>query len=186
LRRRVWIDHVHLPGAQGALVEIGGVVGAGHHDPLHPLFERELIYDVRHVDVAALGQVAVVEAVAGGAQVGQMHHGVDTRKHVAILVHAAQVRDISHLEPLNRSSETVDVAIVHQATDEALPEERQDVAGDVPGRASDQDGRHDSPLDWTRSHGDAGSRSRGMLASARCTRQRRLVTVATINVRSVR
>jgi len=59
--------------------------------PLDALVQRKLVDDVRHVDVAALGQVAVVQARAGGREMGQMDHRVDALKQVAVLVHTAQV-----------------------------------------------------------------------------------------------
>jgi hypothetical protein len=142
--RRVRIDHVDLLRAEWTFVEVAGMVGACHHDPLDALVEGKLIDDVRHVDVAALGEIAV----AGRAQVRQVDDGVDALEQVAVLVHAAKVRDVADLETVHRPPESVAVAVVDEAQREALAEGGQDVARDVAGGAGDQDSRHRlSPMD---------------------------------------
>ena len=69
------LQHVHLAAAQQVFVEVGGVVGAGHHDAAHVLLQRQPEDVVGHADVVHLA-VEVLADVLGAADKGQVDDGI--------------------------------------------------------------------------------------------------------------
>ena len=73
-------DDFHLPRVNDALVPVGRMIRAGHHDATHAGDERMAVDALGHVNVGPLIHVAL--AFAGDAQIGwpvvtQMDHRID-------------------------------------------------------------------------------------------------------------
>jgi hypothetical protein len=128
------------------------VVGGGHHHPLQPLLEGQLVDVVGHVHVALLVLVAAHAARPGPPVVGQVDDGVGAgeERPVALQVRLAQVVE-DHV--VHDPAAAPLAADVHQAQVVALPERRQQLGGDVPGGPGDQDGLAGGGL--TLAHGGA-------------------------------